>query len=779
MNLASKANKMKNEEEESLPSEPSSNESITLVSEQCSVCCAEIRANGRYWSGTLLCSDCHDEQMDNVEKGRTDEAMMSVTTIPEYLQRFVISRPGEPTHMRCDKCEYVCQPLVHVFEKHYLTHTAFGNTTTEATCDDQESFHTSSNSSEDKLQCAICNKTFLRKGSLISHLRRHEKLTCKKCSCTFKSLVLLKSHKKRHIRQKSTNNTLIFCEFCKKYFKTKKGFAYHQQKICVQYKCYVCNETFVTHSVLQEHLRRVHDVEKKPVNNVQQVNNDETLMSVCPVCSKIVTHAVLPRHMLLHSKEEPFICDLCGKRFKRKNSLQDHIMIEMGMKNYVCDICGMKFLKQGYLNKHQRYHKLNNGEFQGFQCEVCGKRFPEKWRLGVHQRAVHKGGEFSSCNCDICGKKFAERWMVRKHKHIEHNGEEFREYVCDICGKRFKEKWMIKSHQRNTHRGGVKRQYCDLCGHSDHTSKDCRHRQALQDVQCVLCGESFSSTYFLKEHVNSAHDFEAKNESCSTVTQSESLLERSSEMDQKVLILCAGCGQYFNNKVDLRDHEAKFKCNRETKYECLECGKVFTSKFSLSNHLMIHKKASAVVPFKCTLCGKEFFTGEALERHQALQKICLLCDKVYPCNEHLKTHVFSIHRNDVDDASSTNDESKMGHESDGKPYECKLCHKKFSRKQAMENHLFAEMNLRRHVCEFCDKSYNYYSHLKEHLVTCHGEKEFICGYCGRDFPTKKRFRDHVTLHSAERPFRCTCGIAFKLNRYLSKHKKHCKATPAE
>ncbi|ODN00806.1 Zinc finger and BTB domain-containing protein 10, partial [Orchesella cincta] len=50
-----------------------------------------------------------------------------------------------------------------------------------------------------------------------------------------------------------------------------------------------------------------------------------TTRRICELCSKILSNRKgLERHMLIHTGEKPFPCDICAKLFRRKDNCVRH-----------------------------------------------------------------------------------------------------------------------------------------------------------------------------------------------------------------------------------------------------------------------------------------------------------------------------------------------------------------------------------------------------------------------------------------------------------------------
>ena len=76
------------------------------------------------------------------------------------------------------------------------------------------------------------------------------------------------------------------------------------------------------------------------------------------------------------SKSKFRACTHCGKVVLGKN-MGIHVKIHVGNKSHLCDICGKSFLYKKTLETHKRVH---SGE-RPCVCKICGKTF--RWALDV------------------------------------------------------------------------------------------------------------------------------------------------------------------------------------------------------------------------------------------------------------------------------------------------------------------------------------------------------------------------------------------------------------
>jgi len=104
----------------------------------------------------------------------------------------------------------------------------------------------------------------------------------------------------------------------------------------------------------------------------------------CQICQTISENqSALVEHMHLHHREEfSFFCYQCGKGFKSYSGLHDHQKTyHVSGKNVpTCEICGKVFARNSRLIIHKRSHSNE----RPFVCLKCGKSYKHKQHLKDH-----------------------------------------------------------------------------------------------------------------------------------------------------------------------------------------------------------------------------------------------------------------------------------------------------------------------------------------------------------------------------------------------------------
>ncbi|XP_059188277.1 zinc finger protein 64 [Centropristis striata] len=201
----------------------------------------------------------------------------------------------------------------------------------------------------------------------------------------------------------------------------------------------------------------------------------------------------MERHLKTHTGEKPFECELCHKRFSRRDKLNMHSRSHTGEKPHKCKHCPYAAADSSSLKKHLRIHY----DERPFKCQICPYASRNSSQLTVHLRS-HTGD--APFQCQQCDAKFKINSDLKRHIRI-HSGE--KPYKCDFCEYRCAMKGNLKSHIQIKH--GTDNSF--HCGHCDFqcASKNAlrqhtREHQPTQPIQCSKCNYSCASKGALKVH---------------------------------------------------------------------------------------------------------------------------------------------------------------------------------------------------------------------------------------------------------------------------------------
>ncbi|XP_068171814.1 zinc finger E-box-binding homeobox 2-like isoform X2 [Antennarius striatus] len=125
-----------------------------------------------------------------------------------------------------------------------------------------------------------------------------------------------------------------------------------------QQTCPLCHRMYEQGASFRDHMRYCQEAEGNPM--------------ACPLCGYTATHrAQMERHLALHNQSaisldqavesRKFKCLQCGKAFKYKHHLKEHLRIHSGEKPYECSNCKKRFSHSGSYSSHLSSKKCLSG----------------------------------------------------------------------------------------------------------------------------------------------------------------------------------------------------------------------------------------------------------------------------------------------------------------------------------------------------------------------------------------------------------------------------------
>lgn len=157
---------------------------------------------------------------------------------------------------------------------------------------------------------------------------------------------------------------------------------------------------------------------------------------------------------------------------------------------------------------------------------------------------------------------------------------------------------------------------------------------------------------------------------------------------------------------------------------------------------------------QCNLVPSSSNAPKVLKQKYPSKFQCKICHKGFTRNTTLMTHT-RTHTGE-------------------RPYECDVCGKKFNTTNYLKSHKLLHSGDRPFVCPIteCAKSFTQSATLRVHMKVHTGEKPHVCDYCHRSFATSGDLTKHVRTHTQERPYKCpVCNHGFNQNGNLRRHQQ--------
>jgi len=183
---------------------------------------------------------------------------------------------------------------------------------------------------------------------------------------------------------------------------------HHKDGVAMTAECNYCGEKFISTTLLKIHIKSSH---KKETGHGY----------TCSLCGKVLTTtAALKMHEMRHTGTKPIQCDYCDYRTYNTGSKNKHMeymhpdKVGYKFKSHICEQCGKNFKTKQRLKEHMVTH--SDRPDPQFQCPICSKFLKQSNSFRKHMVNVHKVQH----NCDLCTKAFATTQGLSLHRRQEH-----------------------------------------------------------------------------------------------------------------------------------------------------------------------------------------------------------------------------------------------------------------------------------------------------------------------------------------------------------------------
>ncbi|XP_048002583.1 zinc finger protein OZF-like isoform X2 [Leguminivora glycinivorella] len=326
----------------------------------------------------------------------------------------------------------------------------------------------------------------------------------------------------------------------------------------------------------------------------------------------------------------------------------------------------------------------------------------------------------------------------------------------------------------------------------------------INRLQCPQCDNTFKNRANLKQHLKFVHSSEddiVECDKCYRTFKSVGHLRshnHSVHAEEKE-VTCEHCGKVFSNKKRLNNHIFYSHPEPEESVNCSVCSKSFKRRYNLKIHMrLVHPSEDRSV--QCPQCDKKFKVDMLLQRHikwshpqDGMMYRCPECGRTLPSIACFRKHMQNVHSGSQDavckicskvfkTVKTLNRHERIVHggaKVEAKPGKvgdipCSQCDKKFTTNTALFWHFerHHSENKRSNACQICNKELSDQGSLKRHLEMVHSFDPVNCPICSKTFKSHMNLQRHIRVTHAppEAAQKCDiCNKTFKCSMHLRIH----------
>ncbi|KAH9504263.1 hypothetical protein Btru_064479 [Bulinus truncatus] len=401
-------------------------------------------------------------------------------------------------------------------------------------------------------------------------------------------------------------------------------------------------------------------------------------------------------------------------------------------KTNVCDVCGRGFAEKYTLNRHM----LTHTHVKPFSCSKCNMSFSRSDGLAKHMGAGHR--RIDAHHCDVCGGTFNSEVSFEQHRREYGNTLPF---VCNLCMLAFSQCCHLNYHMKSHSLSKMNDNFIASIQEDKNNTIDVSEL-IPEDFTPPKKKDSFSGFLFnvgksaLKRNGDSSLGLMNPNiiikpeiDDMPTCTQ----LTGASSSNLSPSLVFQALNSHTSGQINMT---ASSISSTAPSY-LPDTSAAGTSGLNPISDAEMKKYFDIKIPNPKFLEGAELHPVGVGE--DGLFR-CEICGKGFTRKYHMQRHV-KLHTRGPIPRAHLLDWTR-------RPYACGVCKMGFTRQHHLTRHMLIHTGERPHSCHVCGKAFRRYTNLSLHVRTVHGaERPFKCQICGRGFPRLYSLQRHLKLHA--------------------------------